>query len=184
MKCSFTKREPLPWGTLIGKVFIDGIKLDIFSNYGLDIQDEDDELWNDKKVLDLNGNYLGLKHTCVELVRRYLYFKTGRNFAKIWNNGHAKDWYLHAAEMGLERIVKVEDLEIGDLLCFDGGKGFGHIGFVRNIDEKNVYITHQNVAQNEDDLCHELPKKNMNFDNYIFQGGLRIPKCECLEIKK
>lgn len=180
MKCSFTKLDPLPWGTLIGKVIIDGIELDIFSNYGRENIEDDLALWEGKIWNDLNGDILGYKHVCVSLVRRYLYFKTGRNFANIWNDGHAKDWYLNAAKMGLERIPNAKDLKTGDLVCFDGGHGFGHIGFVRSVEGDIIYITHQNVAQNENDLNHALSKKNMDFDSYIFQGGLRIPKCECL----
>lgn len=174
MKCSFTDLPALPYGTLIGKVIIDGIKLDIYSNSGQESKQEKEykkeDIWT-----DLNGDYLGLKHTCVSLVRRYLYFKTGRNFSKRWNEGHAKDWYFNAAKMDLQRIPNAKDLQIGDLVCFDAGEhGFGHIGFVHSLCKKSVCITHQNIAQNENDLSHNLPYENMNFDSYIFQGGLRV----------
>jgi hypothetical protein len=90
-------------------------------------------------------------------------------------DGHAKDWYINAEKMGLQKIRDVKDLREGDLLCFDGGFGFGHISIVKSVTDTIIYTAQQNITHNKNDLNYPLFIKNMNFDTYIFQGGLRLP---------
>lgn len=163
--------KPLPYGELIGTVMIDGIELEVFSNFGFEDRPTEN-IW-----MDLHDRYLGYKYHCVSLVRRYLYFKTGKNFAELWKEGDAKDWYKNAEVMNLIQIPDIKDLEVGDLICFERGVyDIGHIGFVREKNKDGLIVTHQNVAQNQKDLAHFIPFQNPDFDRYIFQGGLRVPE--------
>ena len=169
---SFTKSKPLPYGELIGTVNIDGIELELYSNHGWENKGNEDNVW-----LDLKGEYLGYKYHCVSLVRRYLYFKTGKNYASIWSEGDAKDWYENAEKMNLDRISNTRDLQVGDLVCFTGGKyDVGHIAFVREKFESGLVLTHQNIDHNINDLNHCMCFEEPNFYEYTFQGGLRVQR--------
>lgn len=126
---------------------------------------------------DNDGKYLGIKGQCVELVRRYLYKKTGKNFADFWQDGNAKDWFFNAEKMNLLPILEKKHLQEGDILCFD--KGFydvGHVAMVKEILDDGIIIFQQNVFQDERDLHYFLPFSSFAFKRFLYQGALRIPE--------
>lgn len=168
--------KQLPYGTLIDTITINGVHLEIYSNKGFE------QSPSTKHTLDNQGKYLAIQYQCPELVRRYLYKKTGINFATKWNNnapntGHSSEWYPHAKKLGLEQINNTKNLQEGDILCYEKGiNGVGHVALVRKNTGKNIFIAHQNIFQNHNDTNHCISTQNPNFLNLKYQGGLRIPK--------
>lgn len=175
------------FGDRIGVVKVADENLEVFCNKGYEngpspFFTEDDA-----------GNFLGIKYHCVELVRRFLYQKTGKNFAEVWQEGHAGDWWGNGEVMEAERIsvgaslvgaqnVQVQDqpLREGDIICFSGGM-YGHVGVVSGVsgEEGWVEFCHQNFFGDERDLKTKffLDQKILEKDGgefYVLQGFLRF----------
>ncbi len=132
----------IKYGEFLGKVEINGIGLKVFSNgdchhVGEEIQ------------LDYDGNFLGLSHQCVALVRRYLFQKTGKNTADIFH-ADAKDWFANREKLNLEE-VDIYGVKTGDILTFTGGT-WGHIALIINVEPNCFYIAQQNFYNNHKDL--------------------------------
>jgi hypothetical protein len=168
------------FGDKIGSVSVAGEDLDIFCNKGY--EKEPSPFFTE----DNEGNFLGICFHCVELVRRFLYQKTGKNMAQIWKEGHAEDWWRKADLIGAEKISPIQvsnsqiALQAGDIICFSGGK-FGHVGIVTKFFPENLTaeFCHQNFFIDERDLKTTifLPEKNITDDGgdtYKLQGFLRF----------
>ncbi len=152
-------------GHAIGDVLISNISLNV--EYFPYVQME--------YIYDMNGEYLAIRGECVELVRQYLYKKTGINFASYWTEGNADKWFENAEKMNLMRISEEHALQTGDILCFSGGLNrFGHVALVENVAPNGVFISQQNVFQDERDLRYFLPFGQFDFQGFVYQGGLRI----------
>lgn len=168
--------EQLPYGSLIDTITINGVQLEIYSNKGFEQKP------STHNTLDDEGEYLAIQYQCPELVRRYLYKKTGINFATQWKNndplsGHSSEWFPNAQTLGLKPITNTQDLQEGDILCYEKGiNGVGHVALVRKNTGTDIFIAHQNIFQNHNDVNHRISVQNPNFLNLKYQGALRIPK--------
>lgn len=137
-----------PFGAFLGQVTISGVSLRVFSN-------GEKHFVSSQESYDHEGNYLGLRYQCVELVRRYLYKCTGKNGAQYWR-GIAGEMYDNAEKNELESFP-FSQAEKGDVLCFDGGK-WGHVALVSDADENFLTITQQNFFNDERDLSFQIPR--------------------------
>ncbi len=165
---------PLKYGTFLGADIINNISLDIFSNGSCTHVSEEESI-------DDNGQYLGIKYQCVELVRRYLLQVTDDNFAQKWSNGDAIDWVDNIDIMGLLK-KKLEDVNEGDIITFSGGK-WGHIAIVARVSDADIYVTSQNFLNDSNDIRYKISKDTLsnhkavydaNKNHYKFQAILRV----------
>lgn len=163
-------------GIFLGVVNVCGFDLEVFSN-GCS------KFAGDLLSCDNEGYYLGLKFQCVELVRRFLYFRYGINFANVWSDGDAKDWFFNRKKMNL-REVGLSEVQVGDIICMQGGK-WGHIAIVSEVFGSGISIVSQNFQNDEKDLDFYLSKsflkgdsivKDHNDFDFIFEGFLRFDK--------
>lgn len=144
----FSMTQPLSFGALLGRVVIAGVSLRVFSN-------GDRHFVSSQETYDHNGEYLGLRYQCVELVRRYLYRLTGMNGAEHWR-GIAGEMYENAKLIGLEQIP-FREAKKGDVLCFSGGK-WGHVSIIQETNEDSLFLVQQNFFNNERDLSFEISR--------------------------
>lgn len=170
------------FGEKIGEAEVSGETVDIFCNKGY--ENGPSPFFTEDK----EGNFLGIKYHCVELVRRFLYQKTKKNLAQTWQEGHASDWWENADVMEAEKIsgehlVETKDflsLRTGDIICFSGGK-YGHVGIISEIltPKKQITFCHQNFFADDRDVktLFTPQKKHLKKDNgetYTLQGFLRF----------
>ncbi len=164
------------YGTLLGTVNINSVELDVYSNGSCtNISDE--------PSLDNEGEYMGMKYQCVELIRQFIYKSSSQNLALIWQGGDAKDWYANCEEMELE-APNLADAKIGDIITFSGGD-WGHVGVIRDISDENIHIIQQNFLNDIGDLDFPIKKDilenhseihDANGSPYKFQSLLRMPQ--------
>ena len=165
----------IPLGTLIQKVQIGNTSINVYSNGRSDFV-------NEEKSYDKEGNYLGIRYQCVEFVRRYIYKRDNINLALYYSEGNADAWYKNKKAMKLKDVT-LKEVQIGDILCFRGGHT-GHIAIVSNIDEKNIYMTSQNLYNTKEEIHFPLEKKaffkkdiqlkNQIGEINILEGVLRV----------
>jgi len=164
------------YGTLLGTVNINSVKLDVYSNGSCtNVSDE--------PSLDNEGEYMGMKYQCVELARQFIYNSSGRNLALVWQGGDAKDWLANREVMKLE-APDLSDAKVGDIITFSGGN-WGHVAVVSSISDDVIHITQQNFLNDTGDLDYSIKidtlKNNAEiFDAngapYKFQSLLRMPE--------
>ena len=101
----------------------------------------------------VDGYNVGLKHQCVEFVKRY--YLEHYNHKMPDSYGHAKSFYQTHLSDG--KVNKQRNLtqynnpsktspKIGDLIVFEGStfNKYGHVAIISNVSEKTIEIIQQN----------------------------------------
>jgi hypothetical protein len=100
-----------------------------------------------------DGYNLGLKHQCVEFVKRYYYEHL--NHKMPYSYGHAKDFFSFGLKDGQKnkkrnlnqysnpssKLPRIDDLIVFDKSIFNK---FGHVAIISNVTENEVEIIQQN----------------------------------------
>lgn len=150
--------SPLPYGSRLWMVYIDGAELEVFSN-GDCLHVEGTHSY------DASGLYLWLQHQCVEFVRRYLYTRFGINFATVWSDGDAEHWFRNRKNMDLIQ-TDFDTVQSGDLITLQWGK-WGHVAVVNSVTDTDIIITSQNFRNNEQDIFLAIPREILRWGEYI-----------------
>ncbi len=159
-------KPPKSFGELLGVVTVAGIRIEVFSNGS-------PYFVSKQYSLDAEGEYLGIKYQCVELVRRYLYAAMNCNYSDLFQ-GDAEDWYENREQMKMQ-VVDEQEATIGDIACFSGDK-WGHLGIVTARKQDVIHMAQQNFYNDkrDADTVFELGKTFSNGDqHFVFQGFLR-----------
>ncbi len=102
-----------------------------------------------------DGYNLGLKHQCVEFVKRYYYEHLNHKMPNSY--GHAKDFFNSAIadgktnpDRGLIQYANNSSSKpkVNDLVVFDGNpfNKYGHVAIISKVNTSSVEIIQQNVG--------------------------------------
>ncbi|MBF0548600.1 MAG: CHAP domain-containing protein [Candidatus Riflebacteria bacterium] len=172
-------KEKKPYGTPLGNFN----NVEVYSNNQAPASQD----------VNLSGGVeTGLKWECPEFVNRYYKVIYNTNL-RSKSKANASSYYTLADTFGLSHYKNGESEipKIGDILCFGGGKGGrGHVAIVREVSPQAsaIYVTQQNVRQNEGDLYFNLPLISSGgkytVDCISQGGGSRLDLPDCLAEEK
>ncbi len=126
-----------------------------------------------------NGINTGYKWQCVEFINRYYLQVYGMDIRGT-TGGNAYQYYSLASQKGLLAYVNEGPTppRVGDILCFSGGTGNGHVSIITEVGSNQIKVAHQNVGSLVPIGC-SFSRTNGNkitpWSGYTCQGWLRKP---------
>ena len=128
----------------------------------------------------VGGVYTGIKWQCVEYVQRYYVETYDLNIKPFFGNANSFYNQANASAAGLQIYPNGgnEGLQVGDILCSNGG-AYGHIAIVREVAANYVKVIQQNWLNHSGDNSFTLTRNGNTISgfnsSYQINGWLRNP---------
>jgi len=125
-----------------------------------------------------NGTNTGYRWQCVEFINRYYLQVYGMDIRGT-TGGNAYQYYGLASQKGLVAYINDGSVppRVGDILCFSGGTGNGHVMIITEVGASQIKVAHQNglSAMPIGAAFNRVGNKITPWSGYSCQGWLRKP---------